>query len=119
MKKKSLNKEPWFLDNGYVFLEMKCKVKHLRLIWKILAHFMMNHAKDVFGDRAVYIPFKKGKTGQVELNIQQHQKRLHCRHLKTPPFRHSSEMKTCAIKQSSGMRIEEHQTASSRLFSMS
>ena len=60
MKNKSLNKEQRFLDNDCIFLEMKCEVKYLVLPWKILARSMTNHANDMFGARAVMVPFKKG-----------------------------------------------------------
>ena len=60
------------MDNGCIFLEMKCEVKkNLGLFWKILSHFMKNHAKDVFGARGFVISFRKGEIKQVDLNIQQ------------------------------------------------
>ena len=61
---------------------MKCEVKHLGLLWKILLNFTKNHAKDVFGARAFVVPFKKGKIKQVDLDIQQRQLHVHCQYLK-------------------------------------
>ena len=82
MNKKSLNNGPWFVSNSCIFSEMKCKVKHVGLLWKILAHFMTNHAKDVLGARASYITFKKRKMSQVDTNIHQRQKRIDCKYMK-------------------------------------
>ena len=61
MKKKSLNKEPWFVANGCLFPEIKCERKHVGLFQKVLAHFMTNHAKGGLGANIAYIPFKKRK----------------------------------------------------------
>jgi hypothetical protein len=53
---------------------MKCEVKNLGLLQKVLTRFMTEHAKVVVGDRAVIVSFKKGKFSQVEINIQQRKK---------------------------------------------
>ena len=82
MKKKSLNKEPGFVANGCIFLEIKCKRKHVSLFRKVLAHLMTNHAKNVLGAKAAHIPFKKKKTSQVDINVNQLQKRIHCKFTK-------------------------------------
>ena len=82
MKARSLNKEQWFLDNGWIWLGLKREVKNSGLLWKIISNFTKNHSKDVFGARASVIPFGKGKLKQVDLDIQQHSNRLHCQYLK-------------------------------------
>ena len=61
---------------------MKCEVENVGLLPKIFSHFMTNHAKGVLGDRAVYIALKKRKISQVEININQRQKRIHCKYMK-------------------------------------
>ena len=43
MKAKSLNKDEWFWDNGCVWLEMKCEVKSLVFLWRVLAHFIKKY----------------------------------------------------------------------------
>ena len=80
MKKKSLNKEPWFVANGCIWLEIKCERKDVRLLRKFLAHFMITHTKVVLGAKAVYIAFKKNRMTQVEINKKQRQKQIHCKY---------------------------------------
>ena len=87
MKAKSLNKDEWFRDNGIVWLEMKCEVRTLSTLIKVLAHFEKNHVRDVFGARACVIPFRRGKPRQTDIDILQHQKRLHCQYMKNTQLR--------------------------------
>jgi hypothetical protein len=48
---------------------MKCELKNLGLLLRVLARFIRNHAKDVFGARAYWIPFKRDKPRQTEVEI--------------------------------------------------
>jgi hypothetical protein len=119
IKKKSLNNEPWFVANGCMFLGMKCEVKHVGLLRKIIAQFMTNHSKDVLGAKAVYVTFKKRKMSQVEINILQRQKRIHCKYMKNITLQELKGIENLSSNQSSGTRMEAARTASSRPFYVS
>ena len=87
MRAKSLNKDEWFLANGIVWLEIKCELRTQIILTKVLAHFEKHHFKDVCGTKAVLIPFRRGKPRQVDIDVLQRQKRIHCKYLQNTQLR--------------------------------
>ena len=48
----------------------------------MFAHFTTNHAKDILGAKATHIAFEKKKMSQMDINVDNHQKHLHCKYMK-------------------------------------
>ena len=94
------------MTNDSIWLEIKCERKHVRLFWKSLAHFMINHAKDVLGAKLAYITFKKKRTTHVDINKNHRQKRIHCKYMKSNTLQELRGIETCASKQSLDSRID-------------